>query len=259
MESIVAGVGGPEFYKQTLIQATNKRFPVTPWSRRWTSSNASNLTPTKRAGRDWNLATTMVIKGEAAMQFMGDWARASSPPPARSRAKDYDALTVPGTADAFLFNVDSFIMFEVKDPEAKAAQKAMARLILSPDFQVAFNVNKGSIPVRSGISDAPFDAVAITAMKDFEATAKSGGLMPSMAHENGRFTGRSGGHVRRGDQLLQFRHVGGRCRAETGSRRQRSEDVNLREEMDWKEPGAPLLNPTGPSIDRPPIAPAMGG
>jgi glucose/mannose transport system substrate-binding protein len=59
----------------------------------------------------------------------------------------------------------------------------MARLILSPDFQVAFNVNKGSIPVRAGIAETPFDAVAIASMKDFEATAKSGGLMPSMAHE----------------------------------------------------------------------------
>jgi glucose/mannose transport system substrate-binding protein len=59
----------------------------------------------------------------------------------------------------------------------------MARLILSPDFQVVFNVNKGSIPVRSGISEEPFDAVAVQSMEDFAATAKTGGLMPSMAHE----------------------------------------------------------------------------
>jgi glucose/mannose transport system substrate-binding protein len=183
-ESIVAGVGGPEFYKKTLIQADEqalssdtmvKALDIFKRIKPYTDKNAP--------GRDWNLATTMVIKGEAAMQFMGDWAKGEFTAAGKVPGKDYDALTVPGTADAFLFNVDSFIMFEVKDPEAKAAQKAMARLILSPDFQVAFNVNKGSIPVRSGISDAPFDAVAITAMKDFEATAKSGGLMPSMAHE----------------------------------------------------------------------------
>jgi glucose/mannose transport system substrate-binding protein len=183
-ESIVVGVGGPEFYKKTLIQADEqalssatmvKALDIFKRIKPYTDKNAP--------GRDWNLATTMVIKGEAAMQFMGDWAKGEFTAAGKVPGKDYDALTVPGTADAFLFNVDSFIMFEVKDPEAKAAQKAMARLILSPDFQVAFNVNKGSIPVRSGISEAPFDAVAITAMKDFEATAKSGGLMPSMAHE----------------------------------------------------------------------------
>ena len=125
----------------------------------------------------------MVIQGKAAMQFMGDWAKGEFTAAGKIPRKDYDALTVPGTADAFLFNVDSFIMFEVKDSEAQKAQKAMARLILSPDFQIVFNVNKGSIPVRSGISAEPFDAVAVKSMQDFAATAGSGGLMPSMAHE----------------------------------------------------------------------------
>jgi glucose/mannose transport system substrate-binding protein len=183
-ESIVAGVGGTDFYKKTLIQADEqalasdtmvKALDVFKRIKPYTDKNAP--------GRDWNLATTMVIKGEAAMQFMGDWAKGEFTAAGKVPGKDYDALTVPGTADAFLFNVDSFIMFEVKDPAAQAAQKAMARLILSPDFQVAFNVNKGSIPVRAGIAETPFDAVAIASMKDFEATARSGGLMPSMAHE----------------------------------------------------------------------------
>jgi glucose/mannose transport system substrate-binding protein len=183
-ESIVAGVGGTDFYKKTLIQADEqalasetmvKALDIFKRIKPYTDKNAP--------GRDWNLATTMVIKGEAAMQFMGDWAKGEFTAAGKVPGKDYDALTVPGTADAFLFNVDSFIMFEVKDPAAKAAQKAMARLILSPDFQVAFNVSKGSIPVRAGIAETPFDAVAIASMKDFEATAKSGGLMPSMAHE----------------------------------------------------------------------------
>jgi glucose/mannose transport system substrate-binding protein len=183
-ESIVAGVGGTDFYKKTLIQADEqalasetmvKALDIFKRIKPYTDKNAP--------GRDWNLATTMVIKGEAAMQFMGDWAKGEFTAAGKVPGKDYDALTVPGTADAFLFNVDSFIMFEVRDPAAKAAQKAMARLILSPDFQVAFNVNKGSIPVRAGIAETPFDAVAIASMKDFEATAKSDGLMPSMAHE----------------------------------------------------------------------------
>jgi len=183
-ESIVAGVGGPEFYKKTLIQADEpalasdtmvKALDIFKRIKSYTDKNAP--------GRDWNLATTMVIKGEAAMQFMGDWAKGEFTAAGKVPGKDYDALTVPGTADAFLFNVDSFIMFAVNDPAAQAAQKAMARLILSPDFQVAFNVSKGSIPVRAGIAETPFDAVAIASMKDFEATAKSGGLMPSMAHE----------------------------------------------------------------------------
>jgi glucose/mannose transport system substrate-binding protein len=183
-ESIVAGVGGTEFYIQTMVRADEQAlasktmvevFEIFRKIKQYTDKNAP--------GRDWNLATAMVIKGEAGMQFMGDWAKGEFTAAGKIPRKDYDALTVPGTADAFLFNVDSFIMFEVKDSEAQKAQKAMARLILSPDFQIVFNVNKGSIPVRSGISAEPFDAVAVKSMQDFAATAGSGGLMPSMAHE----------------------------------------------------------------------------
>jgi glucose/mannose transport system substrate-binding protein len=183
-ESIVASVGGPAFYTKALVQADEqalasstmvKALDIFKKIKAYTDKNAP--------GRDWNLATAMVIKGEAGMQFMGDWAKGEFTAAGKIPGKDYDALTVPGTDNVFLFNVDSFIMFDVKDPAAKEAQKAMARLILSPAFQVAFNVNKGSIPVRAGISETPFDAVAIDAMQDFAATAQSGGLMPSMAHE----------------------------------------------------------------------------
>ena len=117
------------------------------------------------------------------MQFMGDWAKGEFTAAKMAPGKDYDAIVVPGTENSFLFNVDSFIMFEVGEKDKKEAQKAMARLILSPEFQVVFNVNKGSIPVRSGIDEKPFDAVAVQSMKDFAATALSGGLVPSMAHE----------------------------------------------------------------------------
>jgi len=183
-ESIVAGVGGTAFYQQTLVAADEAALASPTMVKALeTLKKIKTYTDKNAPGRDWNLATAMVIKGEAAMQFMGDWAKGEFTAAGKVPGQDYDAITVPGTKDAFLFNVDSFIMFDVKDPAAQAAQKAMARLILSPDFQVAFNVNKGSIPVRSGISEKPFDAVAVASMADFEATAQSGGLMPSMAHE----------------------------------------------------------------------------
>ena len=183
-ESIVAGVGGSGFYQQALVEADEQALASSTMVRALEIFKKIKAYTDKNApGRDWNLATAMVIKGEAAMQFMGDWAKGEFTAAGKVPGKDYDALTAPDTKDVFLFNVDSFIMFEVKDPAAKTAQKAMARLILSPDFQVAFNVNKGSIPVRSGISETPFDAVAVASMKDFEATAAYGGLLPSMAHE----------------------------------------------------------------------------
>jgi glucose/mannose transport system substrate-binding protein len=125
----------------------------------------------------------MVIKGKAGMQFMGDWAKGEFKAAGKTSGVDYVAMPIPETSAGYLFNVDSFIMFEVKDPAARAAQKAMARLIMEPTFQEVFNVNKGSIPCRLGMSRLPFDFPAICSFDSFVASADAGSLLPSMAHE----------------------------------------------------------------------------
>ena len=183
-EMIVAAVGGPDFYQRALVDAEAealnsptmiKVFEILKMIKQYTDKGAP--------GRDWNLATAMVIKGEAAMQFMGDWAKGEFAAAGKQPGIDYVARPAPGTSNQFLFNVDSFIMFKQKDPEAQKAQKAMARLILQSEFQKVFNVNKGSIPVRLGMPRAPFDDPALRSLNSFVASAASGGLVPSMAHE----------------------------------------------------------------------------
>ncbi len=183
-ESIVIGVGGADFYRKALVQADPaalgsstmvKAFERFKSLKKYTDKNAP--------GRDWNLATAMVIKGEAAMQFMGDWAKGEFTAAGKKPGVDYLALPMPDTSEYFLFNVDSFIFFKQKDMPAGQAAEAMARLILQPKFQEVFNINKGSIPVRLGMPKANFDSPAQRSMDDFVATASSGGLVPSMAHE----------------------------------------------------------------------------
>ena len=73
-------------------------------------------------------------------------------------------------------------MFKLKDPAAQKAQGDLATAIMSPEFQEVFNLNKGSIPVRSGMSMDKFDDCAKASAKDFADTAKSGSLLPSAAH-----------------------------------------------------------------------------
>jgi glucose/mannose transport system substrate-binding protein len=183
-ETIVAGVGGTDFYKKTMVEADPEAMnSPTMIKCLETLKMIKQYTDPGAPGRDWNLATAMVIKGEAGMQFMGDWAKGEFTAAGKKPDVDYIATHAPGTSKQFLFNVDSFIMFEVKDKAAKAAQKAMARLILEPKFQEVFNINKGSIPVRMGMPEDPFDIPARLSMKDFVASAKSGDLVPSMAHE----------------------------------------------------------------------------
>ncbi|MGP4845824.1 ABC transporter substrate-binding protein [Marinobacter sp. 1Y8] len=133
-------------------------------------------------GRDWNVATKMVINGDAAMQIMGDWAKGEFTAAGKVAGKDYLCVPAPGTQGTFTFNVDSLAMFKLNDEDNEKAQKDLARTILEPEFQTLFNKAKGSIPVRTDMDMSNFDACAQKSMQAFKSTADSGGLVPSFAH-----------------------------------------------------------------------------
>nr|MCU0943356.1 sugar ABC transporter substrate-binding protein [Hydrogenophaga sp.] len=122
------------------------------------------------------------MQGKAGFQFMGDWAKGEFIAAGKVPGKDFLCAAAPGTANAFTFNVDSFAMYKLKDANAQKAQGDLAAAIMSPAFQEVFNLNKGSIPVRLNMNMAKFDDCAKLSSKDFVDTAKTGGLVPSVAH-----------------------------------------------------------------------------
>ncbi|WP_175581710.1 ABC transporter substrate-binding protein [Pseudooceanicola sp. HF7] len=133
------------------------------------------------SGRDWNLATAMVMNGEAAFQIMGDWAKGEFLAAGKTPGEDFLCGATPG--DGYLYNVDSFAMFDVGgDDDKVAGQELLAELIVGPSFQETFNLNKGSIPVRSDVSLDAFDICAQTSAEDMAADAEAGSLLPSYAH-----------------------------------------------------------------------------
>jgi glucose/mannose transport system substrate-binding protein len=133
------------------------------------------------SGRDWNLATAMVINGEAGFQMMGDWAKGEFLNAGKVPGEDFLCFRFPGTQDQVTFNADQFMMFD-QGGAVSAEQAALATAILSPSFQSAFNVVKGSVPARTDVSDADFDACGKQGMADLAAAAASGNLFGSMAH-----------------------------------------------------------------------------
>ena len=116
------------------------------------------------------------------MQFMGDWAKGEFTAAGKKPGTDYVCVPAPGTASGFTFNIDSFVMFTQKSADARKAQSDLAAAIMSPEFQEVFNLNKGSIPARLNMDLAKFDDCAKLSSRDFVATSKSGGLVPSIAH-----------------------------------------------------------------------------
>ena len=183
-ETVALGVGGADFYRKAFVQldaatlrsATMEKSLVT-------FKRIKGYVDRNAPGRDWNLATAMVIRGEAGMQFMGDWAKGEFVAAGKVPGKDFGCVAAPGTQNAYTYNVDSFAMFKIKDPANQKAQQDLAVAIMSPAFQEVFNLNKGSIPVRAGVSLDKFDECAKLSAADFAATQKNGGLVPSIAHD----------------------------------------------------------------------------
>ena len=133
------------------------------------------------SGRDWNLATAMVINGEAGFQMMGDWAKGEFLNAGQVPGEDFLCFRFPGTQSQVTFNADQFMMFD-QGGSVSTEQAALASAILSPSFQSAFNVVKGSVPARTDVSDADFDACGKQGIADLAAAASSGNLFGSMAH-----------------------------------------------------------------------------
>ena len=132
------------------------------------------------SGRDWNLASAMVINGEAGMQMMGDWAKGEFLKAGQKPGSDFVCIRFPGTQGSVTFNSDQFAMFSGSG--SSEAQKAMASSVMNPVFQSAFNVVKGSVPARTDVPDMMFDGCGKKGMADLAAANAAGSLFGSMAH-----------------------------------------------------------------------------
>ena len=182
-DGVALSVGGVEFYKKAFIdldpEALGSDMMVETFNRMATlRANVDD----NFSGRDWNLASAMVINGDAAFQIMGDWAKGEFLNAGKVPGEDFLCFRVPGSAGAVSFNSDQFAMFAVASDDAQASQGAMAASIMSPVFQSAFNVVKGSVPARTDVPDADFDACGKQGMAELAAAAASDTLVGSMAH-----------------------------------------------------------------------------
>lgn len=179
-DAVVLSMGN-DFYKQSMIDldmdALSGDTMVEVFQRMET---LRSYVDDNFSGRDWNLASAMVIEGKAGMQMMGDWAKGEFLKAEQTPGEDFLCIRFPGTQGSVTFNSDQFAMFG-QDGDADAQQK-MAAAILSPTFQSAFNVVKGSVPARTDVSDADFDDCGKKGMKDLAEANEAGSLYGSMAH-----------------------------------------------------------------------------
>jgi len=106
---------GSDFYKKAIVDLDQKTLTSDQMVKVFdTVRHVQSYFDNGRTGRDWNLATAMVINGKAGMQFMGDWAKGEFAGANKKAGSDYVCVAVPGTEKAYTFNVDSFVFFQQK-------------------------------------------------------------------------------------------------------------------------------------------------
>lgn len=126
--------------------------------------------------QDWNQATNMVITAKAAAQSMGDWAQGEFQVAQQVAGKDYTCLPGLGEPNPYITTGGDSIYFpKLSDPAKSAAQEVLAKVMLSPATQVAFNLKKGSMPVRGDVDLS----TANDCMKKGLAILKAGNVIKS--------------------------------------------------------------------------------
>ena len=176
--NILAGVGGRAAYEQLaagdtkvfFTPAGQKSFEIFAQIRKYADDAQNN--------RGWNANANLLMTDKAAFQFMGDWAKAEFQGAGKAAGSKgpIGCMLTPGTSDFYVMMGDAFALPAAVKPEAMAAQKRMAEIVMSQEMQIKFAKAKGSLPFRTDVKAEGFDECAQIALKVF---AKPNGATPS--------------------------------------------------------------------------------
>jgi len=99
----------------------------------------------------WNDAVALVIQGKAGANVMGDWAGGEFAVAGLVAGKDFDCLPGLGVEPVLGTGGDVFYFPKSEDPEVTKAQMTLASTMVTKEVQVAFNLKKGSLPMRADV------------------------------------------------------------------------------------------------------------
>jgi glucose/mannose transport system substrate-binding protein len=180
--SVALGVGGPGFYREAFVA----RDPAALSGRQMeqvlqTFRRIKRYVHAGIAQRNWPDVSRDVIEGRAAMVFMGGWTGPMFRAEHDKSGFDFSCVPAPGTAGTFSYVIDSFALFGSRNPETTRAQRDFAASILSPEVQVSFNRDRGSIPARLDADLGTFHPCQKQAAAAFRKAEENDTLVPSLA------------------------------------------------------------------------------
>ena len=141
-----------------------------------TLASVRQYTPADKMVPQWNEAVGLVIQGKAAANIMGDWAGGEFAVANMVAGKDFDCLPGLGVTPVLNTGGDVFYFPKNADPAVTAAQMVMASTLVTKEVQVAFNLKKGSLPMRA---DVDLGAANDCMKKGLEILDKSTAVFPN--------------------------------------------------------------------------------
>ncbi|MRI35478.1 sugar ABC transporter substrate-binding protein [Endozoicomonas sp. OPT23] len=182
-ENVLLATQGADYYRKALVELNDDALS----SKKMVDvfellSEIRAFLPPNSADRKWDSATRQLIDGTAAIQFSGDWVKGEISYYGKQPGTDILCLPAPQTVNAFIYTVDTMVMFPSTDSKQVKAQNEFAKTMMEAEFQTAFNQKKGSIPIRQDISSALFDQCAQASMAAFKKSDQQATLVPSMVH-----------------------------------------------------------------------------
>lgn len=173
--ALTIGVGGLDLWKKVNVDKDMEAAAGPEMAAVFQAAADARKLAAKSTVQDWNQATNLVITDEAAGQIMGDWAQGEFQVAGEVAGKDYTCLPGIGQNEYISTGGDAFYFPKLDDPEKEAAQKRLAALLVSPEVQVAFNLKKGSLPIRGDVDLA----AANDCMKKGLEILAGGNIVPS--------------------------------------------------------------------------------
>jgi glucose/mannose transport system substrate-binding protein len=164
--SVLLGEGGREFYRRVYEQSDRAAISSPTMLEVFETFGAlREFVDEGSPGRRWNQTTLMMIHGDAAFQFMGDWAKGEILEAGLRPGHEIGCTLAPGTDTAYVMMVDGFAFSPTLDAPTLAGQKLFANVLRDRDVQAAVARSLGAIPARMDTAVSGFDDCSALAMQ----------------------------------------------------------------------------------------------
>jgi len=148
---LVLSVGGKELYDNVYKEKDEEVAAGPEIAKIFAQADLARQLAKGSNVQDWNQATNLVLTGKAGGQIMGDWAQGEYQIANKTAGKDYSCLPGLGLNPVLATGGDAIYFPLLKDEAKSKAQEVLAQTIVDPKTQVAFNLKKGSVPIRGDI------------------------------------------------------------------------------------------------------------